>query len=355
MYIVVMAGGKGTRFWPRSRATVPKQLLDIVGQKTMIQETVERVLPVASKDKILIVTNEEHVNDLKSQLPDIPDSNIIAEPVGRNTAPCICLAATRIHKHEPEEIMAVLPADHYIGDAKAFCNCLEKAAEVARSSNALVTIGISPQKPETGYGYIQFDEQSDSEQKGIHRVVRFHEKPDLKSAEEFLRQGNFLWNSGMFVWKVSAILNEIKEHLPEIYSNIVSVETLWETPKVKEAIASAYEKIKSVSIDYGVMEKSDNVLTLKGDFDWNDIGSWSAIHDISKKDEDSNEMRGDVISVDSKDVLVYSPKKLTAVVGLRDVIVVETDDALLVCAMDKAQDVRKVVDILEKKGRKEFL
>ena len=355
MYIVVMAGGKGTRFWPRSRTSIPKQLLDIVGEKTMIQETVERVLPIASKDKILIVTNKEHINDLKSQLPDIPDRNIIVEPVGRNTAPCICLAATRIHKQEPEEIMAVLPADHYIGDAKAFCCFLEKAAEAARLSNALVTIGISPQKPETGYGYIQFDEQSDSEHKGVYRAISFHEKPDLKRAEEFLRQGNFLWNSGMFVWKASAILNEIKKHLPEIYSSIVNVEPLWDTPEVGAAIASAYEKIESISIDYGVMEKSGNVLTLKGDFDWNDIGSWSAIHDISEKDKDSNTLRGDVISVDSKDVLVYSPKKLTAVVGLRDVIVVETDDALLVCAMDKAQDVRKVVDMLEKRGRKEYL
>ncbi len=355
MYIVIMAGGRGTRFWPRSRISTPKQLLDITGERTMIQETVERVLPVVSKDRILIVTNREQLNELTSQLPDIPARNIIVEPIGRNTAPCICLAATKIDRQDPEAIMAVLPADHYIGDEKAFCSCLEKAAEAASLTGSLITIGISPERPETGYGYIQFDALEKTEMEGLYRVSNFHEKPDAGRAEEFLRQGNFLWNSGMFVWKASTILNEIKEHLPDAFANIIKVQPLWDRTEVQEEIATAYKKTESISIDYGVLEKSKNVFTIKGDFGWNDIGSWSAIHDILKKNRDSNALRGDVVSVDSNNVLVYSPGKLTAVVGLKDIVVVETDDALLVCAKDKAQDVKKVVDLLEKAGRENYL
>jgi mannose-1-phosphate guanylyltransferase len=355
MYVVIMAGGKGTRFWPRSRTSFPKQLLDITGGRTMIQETVNRLLPLVSIEKVLVVTNIKQVNDLKLQLPDMPERNIIVEPVGRNTAPCICLASTRVLREDPEEIMAVLPADHYIGDAEGFCTCLEKAAEVARISSSLITIGVSPRMPETGYGYIQFNGQDWKNIKGVHRVEHFHEKPELKQAEKFLKQGNFLWNSGMFVWKAADILNEIENHLPDMFKNIASVDKFWDTPDIDEAIASAYKSIESISIDYGVLEKSANVLVMKADFGWNDIGSWSAVHDISQKDKDLNTLRGDVIAIDSKDIFVYSPKKLTAVVGLRDVIVVETDDALLVCDRHRAQDVRKVVEILEQKGKKEYL
>jgi mannose-1-phosphate guanylyltransferase len=355
MYIVIMAGGKGTRFWPRSTASTPKQLLDIIGGRTMIQESVKRILPIVPKENIFIVTNREHADDLRSQLPDIPNHNIIGEPFGRNTAACICLAATLIHNYDPEAIMAVLPADHYIGKENVFCQCLENAAEAARKNRALITIGIYPKKPETGYGYIQFDKQSDSAQKGVYRVTNFHEKPDLKTAEEYVYRGNFLWNSGMFVWRVSVILQELKKLLPETYRHIVKVKPYCNTPEIEKAIAKAYDKIESISIDYGVMEKSDNVFTLKGDFDWNDIGNWSAIHDISIKDKDFNVLRGDVVAIESNGVLVYSPKKLTAIVGLEDIIIVETDDALLVCSRDKAQDVRKVVDVLEKSGRREYI
>jgi mannose-1-phosphate guanylyltransferase len=355
MYIVIMAGGKGTRFWPRSRTSTPKQLLDIIGEKTMIQETVERILPVAPKDKIFIVTNREQFNELKAQLPDLPAGNIIIEPVGKNTAPCICLAATRIQKEDSEAIMAVLPSDHYIGDNNAFLRCLEKAEEAAKSSNSLITIGISPRGPETGYGYIEFAEQYRSEFNDLFRVISFHEKPDIKKAVEFIKNGNYLWNSGMFVWKASAILNEIQKNLPGIYKNIINVQPFWDTSKIFDMIDYAYKKIESISIDYGVLEKSKNVLTLKGDFDWNDIGSWSAIYDISNKDNDSNVLRGDVISIGSKNVFVYSPKKLTAVIGLKDIIVVETDDALLVCDRNNAQDVKQVVDVLSRRGREDYL
>jgi mannose-1-phosphate guanylyltransferase len=355
MNIVIMAGGKGTRFWPRSRTSTPKQLLDITGEKTMIQETVSRVLPLVSHDKILIITNKHQAASLRSQLPDIPHENIIAEPVGRNTAPCICLAATLVHKRDPEGEMIVLPADHYIEDTEAFLLSLKKAAEIARKTKSLITIGIFPEKPETGYGYIEFDDKCQSSPSDAYKVISFHEKPHLKKAEEFLNHGNYLWNSGMFIWKASVILEEINKYLPAVYSNIIKVKELWDTPEIEKAIESAYSKTDSISIDYGVLEKSDNVFTLKGLFGWNDIGSWSAVHDISQKDKNSNTLRGDVICLDSKNITVYSPEKLTAVVGLKDIIIVNTDDALLVCAKNSAQDVKKVVEQLDENGRNEYL
>jgi len=355
MYAVIMAGGRGTRFWPRSRTTTPKQLLDITGEKTMIQQTVERILPVVDKENILIVTNMQQMEALKKQLPDIREDNIIAEPFGKNTAPCICLAAAKIIKQDPEAVMAVLPADHYMGDNNGFCDCISEAARVAVESSALVTIGISPDRPETGYGYIEFDQNSLSPVKNAFNVISYHEKPDIDKAEYYLSRGNYLWNSGMFVWKAETILENIESLLPDIYKNIMSASAYFDKPEFDSALKKAYEKIESISIDYGVLEKAASVLTLKGDFGWNDIGSWSAIHDISKKDPNGNVFVGDIISIDSEDVLVYNKNKLTAIVGMKDVVVVETDDALLICSKDKVQDVRKVVDVLEKRGDQKYL
>ncbi len=355
MYVVIMAGGKGTRFWPRSRAAKPKQLLDIISSKTMIQETVERIEPLVDHDRIIVVTNKQQAQELKAQLPQLPAENIIAEPFGRNTAACICLAATWIHQRDPEAVMAVLPADHYIADREAFYRCIHKAEEAARTHSTLITIGIKPQAPETGYGYIEFDRQLDGESQTC-RVTCFHEKPDAQKAAEYLQKGNYLWNSGMFVWKVSTILQEIEKHLPELYSTITAIEPLWHTPDIEQAIISAYERTVSISIDYGVLEKTTNVLTLTGDFGWNDIGSWSAIFDLSPKDENENVLRGDVVAIDSQSNLVHSPKKLTAVVGVSNLIVVDTEDALLICDADKVQDVKGVVELLkEDDDRKKYL
>ncbi len=355
MYAVIMAGGRGTRFWPRSRTTTPKQLLDIIGDKTMIQQTVARILPVVDKENILIVTNREQVAVLKEQLPDLDPNNIIAEPFGRNTAPCICLAAAKIRMEDSDAVMAVLPADHYMGNNPGFCDCIKRAGSVAAESQALVTIGISPDRPETGYGYIEFDENNSSEADNAYKVVSYHEKPDTNKAKEYLSKGNFLWNSGMFVWKVETILHNIEKFLPEIYQEIINTSDTFGTPDFDMSLEQAYQKIESISIDYGVMEKTSSAITIKGDFGWNDIGSWSAIHDILEKDRDKNVLIGDIISVDSEDVLVYNKNKLTAIVGMKDVVVVETDDALLICSKDKVQDVKSVVEILEKRGDDKYL
>ncbi|MEI6125414.1 MAG: mannose-1-phosphate guanylyltransferase [Pseudomonadota bacterium] len=356
MYCVIMAGGKGTRFWPRSRAAAPKQLLDIIDEKTMIQETVSRVAGLVPKERIIIVTAKDHAADLHAQVPDIPERNILVEPFGRNTAPCICLAALKIKAASPDETMIVLPADHYIGNPPAFLRLLEAACAAAQQTGCLVTLGVTPDKPETGYGYIQCGAPAGSYgEKDFFRVTGFHEKPTLETARKFVAEGIYLWNSGMFVWKVSAVLAAIERYLPGIYEELAGAVPFLGKPEAGQALAAAYTAIESISIDYGVMEKADNVITVKGDFGWNDIGSWSAIYEIARKDAQGNAVRGKVIAVDSENILAYSPRKLTAVVGLKDVCIIETDDALLVCAMDRAQDVKRVVAELEKRGEKKYL
>lgn len=353
MYAVIMAGGRGTRFWPRSRGALPKQLLDITGETTMLQQTVERIAPLVPLRNILVVTGAGQEGLVREQLPDVPESNIIVEPVGRNTAPCICLAATKLYQEDPEAVMLVLPADHHVGNPDAFRASLDAAAAAARATGGLVTIGIAPTSPETGYGYIQYDAARVSE--GAYRVEQFHEKPDAERAQQYLDMGNFLWNSGMFAWKADTILEAVEKHLPAMHAELFPLHALWGAQDMSAAIAAAYARVQSISIDFGVMEKADNVYTLIGDFGWNDIGSWSAIYDISTKDAAGNVLRGDVIAVDSGNCMVHSPGKLTAIIGLQDIVVVETADALLVVPRDRAQEVRKIVDELERRGRSELL
>jgi mannose-1-phosphate guanylyltransferase len=356
MFAVIMAGGKGSRFWPRSREKMPKHLLDIQGERTIIRETVDRIRPLVPPERTLIVTGRSHATELIRQLPEIPAENILIEPVGRNTAPCIGFAALHIQKRVPDAVMLVLPSDHRIGDEITFRRVLDAAGKVAANGNSLVTIGIRPTGPETGYGYI---EQGDPFPAGgggeIRRVRSIREKPPLEQAQEFLRQGRFLWNSGMFVWKASAILGAIKRFLPELHAGLLQIREALGTEREEEIVGEVYSAQKAVSIDYGVMEKAEDVLVVPGDFDWSDLGSWDALWEVSGKDGNGNVARGSLIGIDAFDSLVHSPGKLVALVGVRDLLVVETDDALLICRRGRSQDVRKVVEILETKGLKEYL
>lgn len=358
MYAVIMAGGRGTRFWPRSREKKPKHLLDIISKKTIIQETVDRIKPMINPDNILIVTGKKHARALIKQLPEIPTNNIIIEPEGKNTAACIGLAALHIQKKSPEEVMVVLPSDHAVADTEEFTAVIKAATKVAAQEEGLVTIGIKPSSVNTGFGYI---EQAGSlikiDGKEVYRVKSIREKPDFQQAQAFIQSGNFFWNSGMFIWKVSTILKEISRRLPELHTGLMKINDVLGSPDEALIVPRVYRKLKSISIDYGVMEKADNVFVLEGNFGWSDVGSWDALWEISEKDSKGNvpAAEGNVIFEDTECSLVYSPRKLVATVGVKDLIIVETKDALLICKKGCSQDVKRIVEVLEKKQLKKYL
>lgn len=358
MYVVIMAGGKGTRFWPRSRERKPKHLLDITSERTLIQETVDRIRPLVPVENILIVTERSHAAELIKQLPEIPGENIIIEPFGRNTAPCIGLAALHIKKRTREDVMVVLPSDHLIADEERFLHILAVAAEMAQRGDYLLTIGIRPAKAETGYGYLeQGDLRTIIGGENIYEVRSFREKPSQEQAKTFLRHGGFLWNSGMFIWKVSTILEAIKQWLPDLYRGLLQIEDTLGTDGEDEITEQVYREVVPISIDYGVMEKANDVLLLKGEFRWNDLGSLDALWEMSDKDEWGNAIwaGGDFIGVDTRNSFIYSPHKLVALVGVEDLLVIETEDSLLICKRGSSQDVKTVVETLKARGRKEYL
>ena len=358
MYAVIMAGGKGTRFWPKSREKMPKHLLDIVSPMTIIQETVERIAPLIPEENILIVTGESHADELMRQVPRIPKENIIIEPLGRNTAPCIGLAALHIKRKSPHDVIVVLPADHLIHDASRFRHLISAAADMAGRGDYLVTIGIRPTSPETGYGYIEKGELITAVNgENIYTVKSVREKPALEQARAFLTKGGFCWNSGMFVWNVDTILNAVERWLPQVQAGLVQMAGTMGTASEKETVRRAYDEFPSISIDYGVMEKADNILLIEGDFGWSDMGSWDALWEVSDKDENGNaaNCRDLFVGVDAKNSLIHSPRKLVALLGVEDLIVVDTEDSLLICKRGSSQDVKKVVEILEDNTRKEYL
>jgi mannose-1-phosphate guanylyltransferase len=358
MYAVIMAGGRGTRFWPRSREKKPKHLLDIISERTMIQETVDRIKPLIAPENILIVTGKKHAAALIKQLPEILVSNVIIEPEGKNTAPCIGLAALYIQKRVGDDVMVTLPADHAIADSRKFLEVITSAAKVANDQDALVTIGIKPTGPETGFGYIERGDSSGKMPAGeFFRVQSIREKPDLPQAQEFVRSGKFYWNSGMFIWKASTIMNALSRFLPDLHKGLLVIKKSLGSPKEKTTVRRVYKGLKSISIDYGVMEKASNVFVIPGDFGWSDVGSWDALWEISAKDINGNAITcgSNVITEGSAGSLVYSPRKLVALVGVKDLIVVETKDALLICQKGKSQNVKKIVEALESNKLKKYL
>ncbi len=351
-----MAGGVGTRFWPRSRFRRPKQLLNILDKRTMIQATIDRLDELIPQDQIYVVTTEAQTDEIKKQLLNINNENLIIEPKGKNTAPCIGLTAVILNHNDPEAVMAVLPADHRIKNEDQFRAVLSAAEVMASKQDCLVTIGIHPTYPSTGYGYIQVNGKVD-EVNGIDvfKVKTFAEKPDLPTAQRFLDSGDFLWNSGMFVWKVRAILREIEESLPELYDGLMEIEKYLGTKTQDEVIKKVYCQIKSISIDYGVMEQSENVYLLKGEFDWNDVGSWEEVYKISLQDEDNNVIYGNHFLKDTKGCLIDSPNRFIATLGIENLIIVDTEDALLICRRDLAQNVKDVVDAMKRKNLDQYL
>lgn len=342
---VIMAGGKGERFWPRSRSSLPKQFLSLTDDgKTMIQHTVERLLPLVEMEDVFVVTNERYRELVQQQLPDMPKENILCEPMARNTAPCVAFAAGVIHHKYDDAIMLVLPSDHLIKLNEMYIDTLEEAIDVAKQGDNLVTMGITPAYPETGYGYINF---GDSVRPGVYRVNRFVEKPDLATAKEYLASGQYLWNSGMFVWKVSAILHNFQTFLPDMYEGALKIRDAFGTGQYEQVLTACFEAFEPVSIDYGIMERAQDIFTLPGNFGWDDVGSWLSLERINRTNELGNVIQGDVITVDTHNCIVCGNKKLIAAVGLEDLVVVDTDDAILICTKDHTQDVKKVIENLK--------
>ena len=346
---VIMAGGKGERFWPWSRSSVPKQFLSLVGDSSLLQRTIGRVSRLIPMERIYVVTGLEYVGLIRSQLPSLPSGNIIIEPVGRDTAPCAGLAALYLERNGHDSVMAVLPADHVIRDEEEFLGVFRAALEAAERFGGLVTIGIRPTRPETGYGYIKMGSPLEAvEGRQVYRVERFTEKPDLKTAREFVEEGSYLWNSGMFFWRTSVLRREISLHLPDIHNRLERIEADLGTPSEWETLEQEFPKMQKISIDYGIMEKAANAHVIPGEFGWDDAGSWSALERVMGVDRDGNVVAGKVIAVDTSRSIIQGRHRLIATVGIADLIVVETDDAVLVCKKGREQDVKALLARLKK-------
>ena len=354
-YAVIMAGGKGERFWPWSRNDLPKQFLSLAGERSLIQQTFDRLINFFPPEKILVVTGKTFLPLVEEHLPDISRDNIIAEPVGRNTAPCIGLAALHLLKKDPRPVMLVLPADHLVLDDQKFLACITRALKLASEEDALVTIGITPTRPETGYGYIKITDRFLNEEPKFYRVQNFVEKPDRQKALEFLESGRYLWNSGIFAWKASLILEKIEKHLPLLFEQLQEIGKHIGTAKETEALAELFPAVPKISIDYGVMEKEQNILLVRGDFGWDDLGSWAALAEHSPRDENYNVRKGKHIGIDTKDCLIYGQESLIATLGVSNLAIVQTDGVVLVCSMEHAQDIKKMVEQLKTKGMAQYL
>jgi mannose-1-phosphate guanylyltransferase len=354
-YAFIMAGGVGSRLWPRSRTQSPKQFLDLLGQETMLQDAYRRLLPIIPPERILVGVGTQYVPVVRAQLPDLPAENIVVEPAGRGTAPAIGLGALHIHRRDPAAVMIVVTADHHIGQAAHFRRAIMAAAQMARTG-ALVTLGITPTFASTGYGYVRRAEKLDTiDGFDVYRAIRFTEKPQAPMAEAFLESGLYSWNSGMFVWKTEAIRREIALHMPDLAVQLDAIERALGTPREQEVLERVWAKVEKQTIDYGIMEHAREVAVIPVQIGWNDVGSWQTLMELLTVDEQGNVLLGDHLAVDTHNTLIYSPRKMVAAIGLEDLIVVETDDALLICPRIRSQDVRTIVDALRNAGREDLL
>jgi mannose-1-phosphate guanylyltransferase len=356
LYAVILAGGSGTRFWPQSRTHFPKQFLVLQGTHSLLQDTVQRIAPLIPPCRIQVVT-ATHLQQLTfEQLPDIPAVNILSEPMGRNTAAAIGLAAWHLLRTDPEAMMVILPADHAIANSAAFCADLEQTATVARHCDVLMTLGIQPTFPATGYGYIRRGEPLAVP--GVPqacRVAQFVEKPSVEVAGRFVETRQYFWNCGIFVWRAATIMAEIAQHLPALWQGLQDYGAALQAGASPQELARCYAQLPNISIDYGVLEKSTRVGILPGAFAWSDVGSWRALGDLHPADAAANVVVGQHIGHDTHGAVIYSPDKLVATLGIRDVIIVCTADTVLVCSKDRDQEVRELVRLLQERGQTEYL
>lgn len=365
-YAVIMAGGVGTRFWPKGTSKIPKQFLKIAtDNETLIQQAYKRLEGIFRDERIFIVTNVTYRNEVKKQLPKIPEENIICEPMGRNTAPCIGLACLFIGHFEPKANVLVVAADHLIEDVDEFHRIIVTGLAFTQDNGGIVTLGIHPTHPETGYGYIQYDADNftdvEFERKGnvltekVYKVKTFAEKPNLEVAKAFLESGDFLWNSGMFIFRTDTMSREISEFMPDLFESLARLQTKLFEPDFAKHLEEEYSKLKSISIDYGVMEKSKSVHIIRSKFGWNDVGAWDEVYNIKEKDADGNVKQGRTVTIDTKNCLIINDQKILATIGVEDLLIINTDNGLLICRRGEAQSVKEVVDYLRRKGMEQFL
>jgi mannose-1-phosphate guanylyltransferase len=356
-YAVIMAGGTGTRLWPLSRRSYPKQALKLVGDKTLFQYAVERIRPIFPLERVFVVTRAQHARILMEQIPELPAGNFVLEPEGRGTAPAIGLAAVHLKGRDPNAIMAVLTADHFITDTEEFCQVLSAAESVAKDGS-LVTLGIQPSSASTGFGYIQ-QGSALGEKNGFRffAVQRFTEKPDPTSAGQMVKSGNYSWNSGMFVWRAERILEEFQRQMPEFYAQLAEVEAVLGTPGYEPTLKRVWPQVAKQTIDSGVMEGAENVTVIPIDIGWSDVGSWASLPELLPSDEVGNVAVGQHVEIDTRDTLVFAGNgnRLIATIGVEGLVIVDTEDALLICAKGREQDVRAMVKRLEEMGRSEWL
>ena len=355
-YGVIMAGGGGTRFWPLSRQKTPKQLLNLSGKDLMVNEAVERMATVIGKSNIFIVTADiQAPSMIAATQGKVFPRNILAEPAARNTAACIGYSAMEILRKYGDGVMIITPADHYIEDVPALTEIFKTAILTAEEQDMLVTIGLKPTFPSTGFGYIKYAPETDGT---VKPVIEFKEKPNEDTAKAYVESGQYAWNSGMFIWKASLILKKLQEYVPDVYEDLKTIGDAMNTPQEQEVLHDVYPNIRKISIDYAVMEPSaakGEVLVIPGDCGWNDVGSWDMMDILHKSDENNNILLGDVVAIDTKDTVIYSSARTVTVVDVENLVIVETPDAIMVCPKDKAQDVKKIVDALNESRRNELL
>lgn len=356
LYTLIMAGGSGTRFWPRSKVAKPKQYLNIFGDDSLLQSTIKRFATFTETDNIYIVSGKSQAKVLEEQTSNLPKDNLIYEPVGKNTLPCIGLAAMFAEKENPDGIMVVSPSDHLIENDELFKDTVLAAAKIADERDGIVTIGITPAYPATGYGYVKTAENITGSAKiKQFKVDRFVEKPNEATATEYLKQGGFYWNSGLFVFKISVFLNAVKEFAPELYTDLRRIQADLGNPTFEQTLDTIYRAVESISVDYGIMEHAKNIYLVEGNFVWNDLGSWESVYLTDKKDDNGNAGSGEAIIVDSNNSYVYSDRGLIALVGLDNVVVVQDGNTTLVCKRENAEDVKKIVDQLKSENKNQYL
>ncbi|OIQ52786.1 mannose-1-phosphate guanylyltransferase [Neomoorella thermoacetica] len=354
--VVIMAGGSGERFWPYSRKEKPKQFLEIAGKGSLLQQTVRRALLLTSIENIYIVTGKEYIELVREQVPELLPDNLLIEPAGRDTAPCIALAAAYLAAKNTETLMVVLPADHMVLDNDAFCATIREGLKVAASTGGLVTVGIQPTRPETGYGYIHVGVKK-NEAGRAYPVDRFVEKPDARQAAAYLASGEYLWNSGMFIWQVKAIREAIRRHLPELAAGMAPIEAAVGTEDFECVLRDHFPALPKISIDYGVIEKADNVWVVPGSFGWDDLGTWTALERVMEPDSRGNLIQGQAVLLDTENVIARNDngEKLMVAFGLKDLLIVDMPDVLLVAHKDRVPELKKVIQELQKQGLGRFL